>query len=60
MVIIRFYGNSYSAINTPKGTRVQQEIRTTRTRKEITAITGNDSGDTFAKSNTSKQMLRGR
>lgn len=29
--IIRFYGNSYSAIHTPKGTRVQQEIRTTHT-----------------------------
>lgn len=28
--------------------------------KEITAITGNGSHDTFAKSNTSKQTLRGR
>ncbi len=33
VAIIRFYGNSYSAIHTPKGTRVQQEIRTTHTKR---------------------------
>lgn len=33
VVMIRSYSNSYSAIHTPKGTRVQQEIRTTHMKR---------------------------
>ncbi len=48
--------NSYSAIHTPKALESSRKSEQ-HTRKEITAITGNGSGDTFAKSNTSKQCF---
>ncbi len=47
---------SYTHLKALESSRKSEQY----TWKEITAITGNGSGDTFAKSNTSKQMLRGR